>query len=468
MNLKNVKLEKETEHAWHVHDGKSSFPVAKKGLSKALHAQITQHFSDENGTPTDQVVQPEPGSPAAMQALMAAGRDPNLLNAPQTQAAAAPMTPGPSLDPEAEASQYTTGWTGNPSLDSRPGVIHPGQPAGPVKKQQKQTELAETAPAAPTPEAPKPTPFKMPSGGVPGADQEIQKGYAERETAEQAKAQLATNAAEETLAMQQKQAEERTALTKQWGDRWEANQKQSDQVAADIAASKIDPSKYWQNHSKVTAGISLILGGIGAGLAGGPNQAMALLNKNIDNELDAQKANLGKQQNLLSHYMQQGHSIQEAQQLARADLLDAQRGQLQMMATKYAGPQAQAAALDAIGQLKTQAVGDRQAAYGRTLMNQKAGLEMQQTVQSMKYQQQMMDKCWPKCEAASPLPPGAEDMLPDEIKKSGVHVTEDVPIVSNGHAVLGPDGAPLTKKVAVFRRGVGLRASERRPEGIQG
>lgn len=339
-----------------------------------------QHFSGADAVPADQVVQGQTYGPPAPNQLvddLVGGINPN---APQDLK---DLNNSPNRMPN-DVEPGITGVT-MPSVSAKPGPAEEKEPPSPPESSAPAAPEVSSKP--PSVEFPK---LKIPSGGVPGADDETKKAYGQREEAEQAKANIADQLAQETLKLQQQHEVERQALTKQWADKWEANQKQSDQVAADIAASKIDPKQYWNNHSRITAGISLILGGIGAGLSGGPNQSLALLNKNIDNELEAQKANLGKKQNLLSHYVQQGHSIQEAQQLARADLLDAQRGQLQMMATKYAGPQAQVAAADAIGQLRAQAIKDRQEGYTKTLLNKKTALDVQLEMQQARMAPAMM------------------------------------------------------------------------------
>lgn len=55
----------------------------------------------------------------------------------------------------------------------------------------------------------------------------------------------------------------------------------------------IDPSRFWNNKStgqKIGIIVGLIAGGIGSGMTGGPNASLALLNKAMDADLDAQKA----------------------------------------------------------------------------------------------------------------------------------------------------------------------------------
>lgn len=86
----------------------------------------------------------------------------------------------------------------------------------------------------------------------------------------------------------------------------------------------IDPNNYMKSLSggqRAMTAIGLILGGIGSGLAGGENPAMQYLMKNVDKDIDAQKANLGKQNNLLSAYRDQYKDDVAALQMTRATML---------------------------------------------------------------------------------------------------------------------------------------------------
>ena len=68
-------------------------------------------------------------------------------------------------------------------------------------------------------------------------------------------------------------------------------------LQADISTGKIDPQHYIGSMStseKLSTAFGLILGGIGAGAIGQQNPALAYLNKQIDNDIEAQKANLDK------------------------------------------------------------------------------------------------------------------------------------------------------------------------------
>ena len=87
-----------------------------------------------------------------------------------------------------------------------------------------------------------------------------------------------------------------------------------------ISNGQIDPDQYLKNLSvgnRITNAIGLIFGGFGAGLTHGPNLAYNMLEKEIDNDILAQKADLGKKENLLSHNLQALGDNRAAQDLLR-------------------------------------------------------------------------------------------------------------------------------------------------------
>lgn len=66
-------------------------------------------------------------------------------------------------------------------------------------------------------------------------------------------------------------------------------------------AKKIDPERYYKSldtGAKISQGIALILGGIGAGLTGGPNVALDMINKKINADIEAQKEDKSAAMNL--------------------------------------------------------------------------------------------------------------------------------------------------------------------------
>jgi len=125
----------------------------------------------------------------------------------------------------------------------------------------------------------------------------------------------------------------------------------------DITDFKIDPNRAWTNTStpgKISSVIGLIIGGIGAGMTRGPNYAIEALNRVVDNDLMAQKAELGKKETLLSANMRKYQNVQQAYANSKLEMAANVQGQLQIAANQAATPMAKAALAQQMVTLKTQ------------------------------------------------------------------------------------------------------------------
>lgn len=130
-----------------------------------------------------------------------------------------------------------------------------------------------------------------------------------------------------------------------------------DAVAKDIADNKISASQYMDSKGtlgKVSTAIGLILGGIGSGLTGGSNVALDFLNKQIDRNLDAQRLDLGRKQNLLTALDNQYHNSMVRDNMFRSIHAEALANQIGQARASAMTPQAQSNALMAQSQLKQQ------------------------------------------------------------------------------------------------------------------
>lgn len=110
-----------------------------------------------------------------------------------------------------------------------------------------------------------------------------------------------------------------------------------EQATKDYESGKIDPNRMWSNTStgnKVLAAIAIALGGIGSGLTGKSNLALDTINKSIENDIEHQKSELGKKENLISKYMQQGHDLDTAMSAARIELATSVNAQAKMIAAR--------------------------------------------------------------------------------------------------------------------------------------
>lgn len=136
---------------------------------------------------------------------------------------------------------------------------------------------------------------------------------------------------------------------------------------------KIDPGHYLGEMStmgRIGNAIGLILGGMGAGVTGGKNPALEMLNSNIDRDIRAQEANLGTTKSLLEFNQQQFGNLREAKEMTRVMMTDVASQQLKEAAAKSQDPLAKARALQAAGQLdQTTAANVGQYAMRKTMLS---------------------------------------------------------------------------------------------------
>ena len=131
--------------------------------------------------------------------------------------------------------------------------------------------------------------------------------------------------------------------------------KDIDQVTADYNNAKIEPNRIFNNMDSMGRAktvFALMLGGLGAGLAGGENMAMKALDDLIKRDVDAQKADMTKKENLVSMLNKKYGNVQDAVRLAHAYQADIYANELEKIAAKSKDPQAQARAQQQIGEMK--------------------------------------------------------------------------------------------------------------------
>lgn len=159
---------------------------------------------------------------------------------------------------------------------------------------------------------------------------------------------------QEILARQEQQmAAAETEFKKQWGD-LEAQRKE---IQTQLQNDSINPNRFWDNQNvgqKIGTAIGMILGGMGAGMLHQENPAISMINKAIDADINAQKANLGKKENLLQANLRQFGNIKDAMSVTRLMQQDAVLNKLKQSLATAQGPQAQALLAQEIGKLEMQ------------------------------------------------------------------------------------------------------------------
>lgn len=116
----------------------------------------------------------------------------------------------------------------------------------------------------------------------------------------------------------------------------------------------VDPNRYLGDMStgqKISTAIGLILGGMGSGITHQENPALQFLNSQIENDINAQKSELDKKQNLLSMNMRQFGNLDQATNMTRVMMATMADSKLKEAAAKAQDPLAKARLLQAQGQL---------------------------------------------------------------------------------------------------------------------
>lgn len=152
-----------------------------------------------------------------------------------------------------------------------------------------------------------------------------------------------------------------------------ALQQEEQALKTAYANKEIDPKNLFHNMGvgqRFMTSIGLMLGGMGAGLAGGQNQALGLLNKLIDHDLEAQKENLGKGRTLLEANLKSQGNLKDAMLMSKLQLQTVASSQLEQALAKAKTPQAQAILQKQLGELQAQMAPAReQLLMRKTLMS---------------------------------------------------------------------------------------------------
>lgn len=196
---------------------------------------------------------------------------------------------------------------------------------------------------------------------------------------------------------------------------------ENDQIYNQVKNTQIDPNRYWDNKStgsKIGMLAGMIISGFGAG-AGQGNMAMDILNKNIENDIDAQKTNLGKTQSLLNSNMQKYGVLSSAMTATRLNMLSATQGQIEAAAAKSGSQIAMANAQKANAQISqqkaqlTQQLGMTQAGYN--MLNQSSQKDGQPMAGGINYKRYLALKMLPPQYGG--LSPEDDKAIQDEMGK---------------------------------------------------
>jgi hypothetical protein len=242
-------------------------------------------------------------------------------------------------------------------------------------------------------QAPAPTPqhgdqsLAEPSSGMPGAAgvmgaaRATEKAIAERGKVEQ-------TAAADMAAKQEAQAQEHRAFAAHMESRYAANRASLTKMFNDLQDPKNDikPDHFWESKSgfeKMRAGLGMIVTGIGAGLQGTThNLAVEFIQRGIDRDIDAQKANLGKKQGALAFYSRQMQDDLAAEQMTKATMLNALASELAAQGSRNTSAMAQQNTKLAAAELHQNAIDKANQAVAQETQSKLHKIQLQQAVRN--------------------------------------------------------------------------------------
>lgn len=206
----------------------------------------------------------------------------------------------------------------------------------------------------------------------------LMQGIQEQRTGLKQGANVVTQQAAESQKILEQQAFQQQQADQEFQKRVQDNMAEYQATRADMEAGFVSPEKFWTGdprtgeggHSKIMAGIGMILAGFNP--TTNPNAAINFLKFQMEQNLKAQETNLNAKNNLLAANLRQFGNIKDAAEWSRIQMKEMAAVQLQQAAAKYQGQAAQAAALQASGQLTREAAGDAlkfsmmRAAFGGT------------------------------------------------------------------------------------------------------
>ena len=359
-----ISLIDEQENHFTLHDGNESFPVAKFGLDDTTMGQIrslpqgyaeggkvydptglygapAQDFNatqspsmqlfNQSFQPQAQMVVPE-GIPAK-EGINPLNDLTNLgANFPRADAATSTGLGlmGPTTTYEAPAMQVPGT---APAQTGLPGYLSQTQDFMKTSQQQ--------------------TPGGIQGGGIT----DYTKAFDQMQQGTLMQAQASAEAAKQQAQVYDQQMQELQKTEAARKAQADAVMTDINKIQNDVMTQKIDPTRVWSNMStgnRVLAGLSIFLGGVAGGMQGKENSALAIIQDAVNKDIDSQKADIGKKQNMLSLNMAKYNNINDAAAATKAQLLSITQAQINQSAAKMGSKQALAAAQVANAQIDLQ------------------------------------------------------------------------------------------------------------------
>ncbi len=193
---------------------------------------------------------------------------------------------------------------------------------------------------------------KAPGQMDPYAEQErmFRQGYQQQRQGITGEAQALGQLGQQEAATLQNSVERQQAAQASYQQHYGELDKERQAFVQDLQNQHIDPQHYLNSMGtmgKIKTALGLIVGGFG----GRNNEASKFLDDQITRDIDAQKMELGKKENLLSANMRQFGNLKDATDMTRVMQMDIVSNMLKGQAAKFQGQISGQRALQQAGQL---------------------------------------------------------------------------------------------------------------------
>lgn len=245
--------------------------------------------------------------------------------------------------------------------------------------------VARPAPPGPGPMAPAAPPLPATTGGLDAAADSALSRFnqaADAERAGQQKLGQIESQHQQSIATARAHTQDAVRRLHERRDQLlEDHNRQWDLQRQKVAAGEINPRRFWTDQSipaKISTAIGLFLGGLGAGMTRSPNHALQLFQKFIDDDINAQREALARDERMLETIRQQGVDIEAQFARREAELLAALAGELELKAAQFASREAIENAKVIAAQLEQRAI-----TIGQQIAEREAEAEFQQQMRPL-------------------------------------------------------------------------------------
>jgi hypothetical protein len=354
-------------------------PVESEPL-KPLEVEELKHPVPKNPVEAEHIGPPEPKKEPVDYEPMADGGEAEQPPAADSGDDNAPAPPPPP------ATNITINATPQQSSQQPPAPQMTGNPPAPPPATQ-QTD--QQVPQKPTSQGLQPvqnvTPQNIPKQPIPDAS--VQGAYETGAQGIQAESKAEQQLARDTAIQEKAKAQSAFDMQQEFANHYKELDQEGKDLQQAVLNQHIDPNRYMSSLNtgqRLLAGIGMFFGGLGNSTA-----LLDHINRNIDRDIDAQKAELGKKQTLFSMNLQRFNNERQAEEQTRLNMHDIAQANIAALAAKAQAPIAKAKGQQLLAQYQAQyapliqQAALRQTLQGATETGQKLSVDPAQLVPQM-------------------------------------------------------------------------------------